>query len=138
LIFLICAPLGMPPPVGAPPVERVPPDPDEGEGALVAGALEAGADVAGPDAGVDIDGAGDVIVDGAEVDIAGAGDDIGIADDDGAGEDCADATPVAASASAAVASISRLDCCMLEAPVNAGCLSGAVLPQWDEIDACSV
>jgi hypothetical protein len=63
----------------------------------------------------------------------------GIDVDDGIGEDCADATPVAASARAAAASISRLVCCMLEAPMIAGkCLSGAVFPQPREIDACSV
>jgi hypothetical protein len=44
--------------------------------------------------------------------IAGAGEDTGIDDDAGIGEDCADAMLVDASASAAVASMSRLDCCM--------------------------
>jgi hypothetical protein len=98
-------------------------------------------DVEPPDEGVvigigdDIDDDGVDIEDG--VDMAGAGVDIGIVLLAGIGEVCADAMLVDASARAA-ASMSRLDCCMLEAPMNAGCLSGAVLPQRNEFDACSV
>jgi hypothetical protein len=94
-------------------------------------------DGGGDDIGMDVyAGAGADVVIGAGIDVdIGVGIDV----DDGIGEDCADAMPVDASASAAVASISRLDCCMLEAPVKLlGCLSGAVLPQRNEIDACSV
>jgi hypothetical protein len=60
--------------------------------------------------GDDIVDDGDDIDDG--VDIGGAGVVIGIGLLSGIGEDCADATPVDASASAAAASMSRLDCCM--------------------------
>jgi hypothetical protein len=53
----------------------------------------------------------DIVDDGVD---AGSGDAIGIVVLDGIGDDCADATPVDASASAAAASMSRLDCCMRE------------------------
>ena len=85
----------------------------------------------------------DIVEDGDDmddgVDIAGAGVVIGIALLSGIGEDCADATPDDASASAAAASMSRLDCCMREGSYECGIsMSGAVFPQPDEFDACSV